>query len=50
MVLLVAPLWLTAMLTGLPFLYLFLQSENRGWDEIQTWWQTNVLLVTMACY
>lgn len=48
MVLLVAPLWLTAMLTGLPFLYLFLQSENRGWDEIQTWWQTNVLLIALG--
>ena len=47
-VLLVAPLWFTAILTGLPFLYLFLQAENKCWEEVQKWWQTNVLLVTLA--
>ena len=48
LVLLVAPLWFTAILTGLPFLYFFLTAENNNWEEVQTWWQTNVLLVTMA--
>ena len=48
LVLLVAPLWFTAFLTGLPFLYFYLNAENKSWDEVQTWWQTNVLLVTLA--
>ena len=48
LVLLVAPLWFTALLTGLPFLYFYLNAENKSWDEVQTWWQTNVLLVTLA--
>ena len=47
-VFIVAPLWFVAILSGLPFLYLFLQSDNRSWEEIQTWWQTNVLLVTLG--
>ncbi len=48
MVLFVAPLWMSMLLTSLPFLYLFLQTDSRGWDEIQTWWQTKILLVTIA--
>mgnify|MGYP001160090663 FL=1 len=47
-VLLVAPLWFTAIITGLPFLYFFLQAESKTWEEVQTWWQTNMLLVTLA--
>ena len=48
LVLLVAPLWVTALLTGLPFLYFYLNAENNTWEEVQTWWQTNVLLVTFS--
>jgi hypothetical protein len=48
LVLLVVPLWLTALLTGFPFLYFYLNAENNTWEEVQTWWQTNVFLVTLA--
>ncbi len=48
LVLLVAPLWFTAILTGLPFLFFFITTENNTWEEVQTWWQTNVLIFTFA--
>jgi hypothetical protein len=25
-----------------------LNAENNTWEEVQTWWQTNVFLVTLA--
>ena len=48
MVLIVAPLWLTALLMVLPFLYLFNQTDNIGREEFHTWWQTKVLLVSIC--
>ena len=48
MVLAVLPLWVIAITSSLPFLYLFMTTNDRNWDEIETWWQTNVLLVSIS--
>ncbi|DAC26890.1 MAG TPA: hypothetical protein D7H99_05770 [Candidatus Poseidoniales archaeon] len=47
MVLAVLPLWVIAITSSLPFLYLFMTTNDRNWNEIETWWQTNVLLVSI---
>jgi hypothetical protein len=48
MVLAVLPLWVIAITSSLPFLYLFMTTNERNWNEIETWWQTNVLLVSVS--
>ena len=48
MVLAVLPLWVIAITSSLPFLYLFMTTNDRNWNEIETWWQTNVLLVSIS--
>jgi len=48
MVLAVVPLWISAIISGFPFLYFYFTSEDNSWDSVQTWWQTNVLLITIA--
>lgn len=48
MVLAVLPLWLVAISSSLPFFYLFITTSERNWAEIETWWQTNVLLVSVS--
>ena len=46
MVLIVAPLWITAFVMVLPFLYLISQTSNSGKEEYLSWWQTKILLVS----
>ena len=46
-VLSVTPLWLTAFLAVLPFLYHFNQTDSLGRGEFLTWWQTKILLVSV---
>ncbi len=48
MVLLVSPLWFCALISGLPFLYLLIFSENKDLEIIQTWWQTKMLLISLG--
>lgn len=45
-VLLVAPLWISALISGLPFIYSLLNSNELDLDIIKQWWQTKMLLVT----
>ena len=46
MVPLVAPLWITAFVMVLPFLYLISQTSSVGKEEYLSWWQTKILLVS----
>ncbi len=46
-VLVVFPMWLMALLTGIPFLTSFATQPNWSWEEAQTWWQTKLLLFTL---
>ena len=46
MVLIVAPLWITAFVMVLPFLYLISQTSSVGKEEYLSWWQTKILLVS----
>ena len=48
MVLIVTPLWLAALITVLPFLYQFSQSDSLGKEEFLTWWQTKILLLSIC--
>ena len=46
LVLLVAPLWISAFISGLPFIYSVLSSSELDWDIIKQWWQTKMLFFT----
>ncbi|MAV43377.1 MAG: hypothetical protein CMA30_02745 [Euryarchaeota archaeon] len=45
-VLMVAPLWISALISGLPFIYSLLNSNELDLDLIKQWWQTKMLFVT----
>ena len=45
-VLLVAPLWICALISGLPFIYSLLNSSELEWDVVKQWWQTKMLFIT----
>ncbi len=47
-VLMVAPLWFCAMISGLPFIYSLFSDSSFDWDVIKLWWQTKMLLVTLV--
>lgn len=47
-VLTVFPLWMTVILTGIPFIYSFISYPDWTWELAQTWWQTKVLILTGA--
>jgi glycosyltransferase involved in cell wall biosynthesis len=46
-VLLVAPLWISALVSGLPFIYSVLTSSELDWDTIKQWWQTKMLIFSL---
>jgi len=48
MVLAIAPLWITAILSGLPFIYNFYLNPDYSWQVAQHWWQTRFLLVSLV--
>ena len=48
MVLAIAPLWITAIASGLPFIYNFYLNPEYSWQVAQHWWQTRFLLITLA--
>ena len=45
-VLTIFPLWIMALVTGIPFLFSFLTQPDWSWEVAKTWWQTRLLLVT----
>jgi cellulose synthase/poly-beta-1,6-N-acetylglucosamine synthase-like glycosyltransferase len=47
MVLMVAPLWFCAMISGLPFLYSLYSTTFTDWDIVKQWWQTKMLIITL---
>ncbi len=48
MVLAIAPLWVAAILSGLPFIYNFYLNPEYSWQVAQHWWQTRFLLISLA--
>tara|TARA_B110001452_G_scaffold238177_1_gene218508 strand:+ start:14365 stop:15486 length:1122 start_codon:yes stop_codon:yes gene_type:complete len=49
-VLIVAPLWLSAIVSGLPFIYSLLSSSNLDWSEVKQWWELKMLIVTLSLF
>jgi hypothetical protein len=49
-VLIVAPLWISAIISGLPFLYSLLTSNSLDWSEIKDWWEFKMLIVTLSLF
>tara|TARA_B100000767_G_scaffold177373_1_gene165722 strand:- start:863 stop:1984 length:1122 start_codon:yes stop_codon:yes gene_type:complete len=49
-VLIVAPLWLSAIVSGLPFIYSLLSSSNLDWSEVKQWWEFKMLIVTLSLF
>lgn len=47
MVLAIAPLWITALITGLPFIYNFYMNPDYTWQLAQNWWQTRFLMFSL---
>lgn len=47
LVLTVLPLWISALSSGLPFVYKTITMDAWDWDEAQEWWQTKILLSTL---
>ena len=45
-VLTVFPLWVMALVSGIPFLFSFLTQPDWSWEIAKTWWQTQLLLAT----
>ena len=48
MVLLVFPIWFSIVISGLPFLYLIIFSENKDLETIKSWWQSSMLMSTFG--
>lgn len=49
-VLIVAPLWLSTMISGLPFMYSILASNNLDLNEIKQWWEFKMLILTLLLF
>jgi len=47
-VLAVFPLWIMALISGIPFLFSYLTQPDWSWEIAKTWWQTQLLLATGA--
>ena len=47
-VLMVAPLWFCAVISGLPFIYSLFTESSTDWSIVKQWWQTKMLLVTLV--
>lgn len=47
-VLVVLPLWISALASGLPFLFKAVTMGDWDWENVQQWWQTKILLSTLA--
>ena len=47
-VLMVAPLWISALVSGLPFIYSLLTSDSLDWDGIKDWWEFKMLILTIS--
>ncbi|MCH1422099.1 MAG: glycosyltransferase family 2 protein [Candidatus Poseidoniaceae archaeon] len=48
LVLTVFPMWVTAIACGIPFLWSLATEPNWSWENAQTRWQTQLLLLTLA--
>ena len=48
MVLAIAPFWITALFSGLPFIYNFYLNPEYSWEVAQHWWQTRFLLISLV--
>jgi len=42
------PLWVMALVSGIPFIYSFFTQPDWSWEVAKTWWQTQLLLLTMG--
>ena len=49
-VLIVAPLWLSAIISGLPFIYSLIFSNNLEWSVIKEWWEFKMLILTLLLF
>ena len=47
-VLTVFPLWMMVFVSGIPFLISFLTQPAWSWEVAKTWWQTRLLLLSLA--
>nr|ANV80934.1 Glycosyltransferase, family 2 [uncultured Candidatus Thalassoarchaea sp.] len=47
-VLMVAPLWISALVSGLPFIYSLVTSDNLDWNTIKQWWEFKMLILTIS--
>tara|TARA_Y100000768_G_C23803342_1_gene598284 strand:+ start:57 stop:692 length:636 start_codon:yes stop_codon:yes gene_type:complete len=47
-VLTVFPLWIMALVSGIPFLFSYLTQPDWSWEIAKTWWQTRLLIATGA--
>ena len=47
-VLTVFPLWIMALVTGIPFLFSFITQPDWTWEDAKYWWQTRLLLATLG--
>lgn len=47
-VLTVFPLWIMALTTGIPFLFSFVTQPDWSWQDAKSWWQTQLLLITLG--
>ena len=48
LVLMVLPLWISALVSGLPFAFKALTMSDWSWAVAQQWWQTKILLSTAS--
>jgi hypothetical protein len=44
----ILPLWISALVSGLPFAFKALTMTEWSWDTAQQWWQTKMLLGTVV--
>jgi glycosyltransferase involved in cell wall biosynthesis len=47
-VLTIFPLWIMALVSGIPFLFSFLTQPDWSWEVAKTWWETRLLLATLG--
>jgi len=47
-VLMVAPLWISALVSGLPFIYSLLTSDSLDWEVVKQWWEFKMLILTIS--
>ena len=47
-VLMVAPLWISALVSGLPFIYSLLTTDSLDWNAIKNWWEFKMLILTIS--